>query len=322
LLKRSRAYFRKLSHAPAVDIGVELRNSLNIVIELARAVTETDSAWETPLRDSQAGSELLAEEARQAGTTGSWPWLMAPTVARWALWAAVEETIALRDLIDVTTTSYGADVLCRSVLESSSLAWWLLDPDIDAEGRLARILLYRYSTARQTQKAAIHLGIGQDVAFSGYGEMPETVEEEARAFGFEIDRKRLMCREATLPGYSERVAAMMEAIWPQPKLPYAQLSAVAHAELLGLTRNLTHLPRPPRGAQDPPVTVLRPTPDQEGFWFWQDTYLAGGALLFAGERAASFLGLEHQARLIGAATETVQKDLTAVRPRSPDPADT
>lgn len=66
--------------------------------------------------------------------------------------------------------------------------------------------------------------------------------------------------------------------WPQEKLPYAQLSAVAHAELLGLERNLA------RGEP-----LLRVAPDDDGAWLWQDTYLVVGALIFIAHRAAAFL---------------------------------
>jgi hypothetical protein len=216
-----------MATVPTTGLGVELRSSLKAAIDVVRRVTDVDGPWETPFEESQAGAELLAEEARQAETTGSWPWLTSMMVARWALAVAIEEAKAMRRVIDIRTTSYGADVLCRSVLESSSLVWWLLDPDIGAEQRLARALLYRYSTAKQTQKASRHLGIGEDADRSAYGEMPDTVAEEARALGFGIDRKHLTCGETALPNHTERVAALVEMVWPQHKLPYSMLSAVA-----------------------------------------------------------------------------------------------
>ena len=39
--------------------------------------------------------------------------------------------------------------------------------------------------------------------------------------------------------YTDRVPSLVVKTWPQEKLPYAQLSAVAHAQLVGLERNLT-----------------------------------------------------------------------------------
>jgi hypothetical protein len=305
----------RVSTFPSDGIASELRLRLGTAIELVREVSDDDRSWETPLKDSQAGGELLAEESRQAAPqTGSWPWLMAPMVARWALWVAVEEAKAFRDVLDTETTSYGADVLCRSVLESSSLAWWLLDPAIDAEGRLARALVYRYHTARQTEKAAQHLEPGPMEDRSEYGELPDSVEQEARELGFEIDPKRISCRGQSLPNYTERVADLIQQVWPQHKLPYALLSAVGHAELVGLTRNLAQLPTIATRSRAATVTTLRPMPDRAGLWFWHDTYLVSGALLFSGERAATFLGREQHATSLRAGMTDVQHALKSVRP--------
>lgn len=300
-------------------IASELRLHIGTAINLVRAAIDEDRAFETPLKDSQAGGELIAEESRQpAPQTGSWPWLMAPMVARWALWVAVEEAKAFRDVLDTETASYGADILCRSVLEASSLAWWLLDPAIDAEGRLARVLLYRYRTANQTQKAAQHLGLGPEEDRSEYGELPSGVEQEALDLGFKIDPKGLVCRDQSWPNYTDRVMSIVQQIWPQPKLPYAMLSAVAHAELVGLTRNLGQPAAISARSQAATAITLRPVADQAGLWFWHDTYLVAGALLFSGERAATFMGLEQHATALRAGMTNIHAALKAVRPISSD----
>src|SRR5207248_7657044 len=65
----------------------------------------------------------------------------------------VEEAKGFSKVLDPNATSYAADVLCRGILETASLVWWLLDPDIDAQRRLARSLVYRLHTAAQTGRA-------------------------------------------------------------------------------------------------------------------------------------------------------------------------
>src|SRR5262245_50440 len=132
----------------------ELRALLIRAIALASSVAGADTAWTTPWADSPAGKELAAEEARRPEPhSGSWPWLAAPMLGRMALQVMIEEARYLPRLLDSRATSYAADVLCRAVLETSSLACWLLDPDIDAERRAARVLVYRLHTARQTARA-------------------------------------------------------------------------------------------------------------------------------------------------------------------------
>jgi len=114
----------------------ELRLLFTTTITAAQLVTGAHGAWETLRAHSPAGEELAAEEARRPPPkAGSWPWRLALIIAGWALQVAVEEARGFLAALDRDATWYAADVLCRDVLETSSLAWWLLDPGIDAETR-------------------------------------------------------------------------------------------------------------------------------------------------------------------------------------------
>lgn len=170
-------------------------------------------------------------------------------------------------------TSYAADVLCRAVLETTSLAWWLLDPGIDAQKRLARSLVYRLHSANQTEKAINALQLAPEEDRADYGESVTSVQQEIRALGWTCNEPGPRVsfgdegagKESWL-NYTGRAASLVARIWPQPRLPYAMLSAVAHAELHGLQRNLT---QPADQPQD-----LRPAPGSaSAVWLWQDTYL-------------------------------------------------
>jgi hypothetical protein len=271
--------------------------------------------------DSAAGKELAGEEARRPEPeAGSWPWLAGLTIARWALQVAVEEAKGFSAVLDPSATSYAADVLCRGVLETASLAWWLIDPDIDAKKRLARSLVYRLHTADQTAKAVKALELAPEEDRSGYGESVADVQQEVRDLGWTSDESGPRVsfgtdRDSTerWQNYTERAAKLVERIWPQRKLPYAVLSAVAHAELLGLQRNLA-----PSHDGAPGLRLAR-GPDT-AMWVWQDSYLVLGALVFAADRAASFLGLIDQLAALQALTEHLDQRLPALRPRSAESA--
>lgn len=292
----------------------ELRVLLNRAIAQASSVADSDTAWTTPWADSPAGKELAAEEARRPDPqTGSWPWLAAPMLGRWAIQVVIEEAGCLPVLLDHHATSYAADVLCRAVLETSSLAWWLLDPDIDAERRAARSLVYRLHTARQTARAVEALELDPDEDRSGYGESVADVQNEVDDLGWTSTCNRngtsVSFGDTTepWPSYTERAAKLVERIWPQRKFPYTVLSAVAHAELLGLQRNLAPSPIGTPG--------LRPAPGPDtALWLWQDTYLVLGALVFSTDRAASFLGLHDQLTALRALTEHLDQRLPTLRP--------
>lgn len=108
-------------------------------------------------------------------------------------------------------------------------------------------------------------------------------------------------------GYTDRTAKLVGNIWPQGGLPYRVLSAVAHTELLGLTRNLTPM--------QPGTSVPRPaTGSATALWLWQDSYLVLGALVLTADRAASFLGLDDQAATLHALIEYLNRTLPALRP--------
>jgi hypothetical protein len=291
----------------------ELRDLLTETIKTARRVTDAHGAWERPAAHSQAGQELTLEEARRPEPlTGSWPWLLAPMIAKLALEDALEEAMGFSALLG-HETSYAADVLCRAVLETSSLAWWLLEPDIDSKTRLARSLSYRLLSAEHRMKAIGALDLAPDEVPSEYGEVPEDVMKDITSAQLPVDErgKVKFSGEEARPGYTQRVASLVVKIWPQQKVPYAQLSAVAHGEMLGLERNL---------AQGEPR--LRVAPADDDVWPWQDTYLVVGALIFTAHRAAGFLDLRDQAAALYAWMEEGQQRLLAVRPSSENTSET
>ena len=281
---------------------------LGQAIDLVVPVAEDDAPWATPWEGSRAAEELVAEEtAHPEPEMGSWPWALAPMMARLALRVAVEEANVLRLALDTDGVSYGADVLCRSILETLSLAWWLLDPAIDSPKRRARAMLYRWHSARQTETAIRHLELQMEDDPVGYGEVPAHVERDAASLGITFDRQggRIGCQGEVWPSYSERVALLVNSVWCQARLPYAVLSAVAHGEVLGLTRNV--------GSNPGEAASLRPVRGTNWTWFWHDTYLACGALLFSAERAAYFLGLNEPMRAVQAGKTAIQGALEVIR---------
>jgi hypothetical protein len=302
---------------PGDTMLTELRVLLANAITLALAVADADTAWNTPWPHSPAGTELAAEEARRpAPETGSWPWLAAPMIARWALQVAAAEATGFSAALGRDATSYAADVLCRGILETSSLAWWLLDPGIDAEKRVARSLAYRLHSAGQTERAINALELGPEDSRAEYGELPEEVKHDIDRVGLTWERRKrdgrrvLFCGEEPWLSYTERAVSLVAKIWPQPKLPYAVLSAVAHGELLGLQRNLVHSPGNSPGLR----AALHPA---TAMWLWQDSYLVIGALVFSADRAAAFLGLHEQLAALHALTEQLDQRLPALRPGMP-----
>src|SRR5579864_6307707 len=121
-------------------LGPLIAKELQLVNEVTSSL-----AWDGPTGISPAGKELVEEECRPDRPSGSWPWLSGPLIARWALQLAAAEAEGFSAVLDLGTSWCAADVLCRSVLESTALAWWLLEPGIGSQKRVARALVYRLS---------------------------------------------------------------------------------------------------------------------------------------------------------------------------------
>jgi hypothetical protein len=84
-LGRQEATLASVDASPADGIPSELRSRLADTIELTLQVTDADTALRTPWAHSQAGQELDEEERRRPEPqAGSWPWLLAPMIARLA----------------------------------------------------------------------------------------------------------------------------------------------------------------------------------------------------------------------------------------------
>ena len=294
-----------------------LHIALSDAVAAARAVAEQNTAWERPAAAGLAGRELAAEEARRpAPGTGSWPWLGAARIAHGALWVMIEEAQSLPVLVKPGVTSYAADAVCRAVLEAGSLAWWLLDPGIDAARRTARFLLYRLQSAKENGKVVGALGLDPDEDLPEYGETVESVLHEISNLGWSVPEtkqgkknlKKIIFdgQEERWLNYTDWAADLVTRIWPQGELPYRQLSAVAHAGLYGLMRNLavsTH-----------DGSVLRPTPAEAAIWLWQDIYLVAGALVLTADRAVRLLGTQEQTAQLEALVGNLQHTLDALRP--------
>lgn len=304
-------------------------------IAAARVVAEEDAAWEAPASGSQAAQEQAAENARWPAPEdkdGSWPWDGAPVTAHWALWTMIEEATALPALLSPQVASYAADVVCRAVLEAGSLTWWLLDPGCDATRRTARWLAWRLHTAEENRKAVNDLNFDPADEASEYGETVESVRQDITKLGWSVPQPKDACPTNIKhtgknkagssvvfdPGKkpepwrrpTERVADLVKNFWPQGGLPYRRLSAVSHAELLGLSLNLAPI--------SPDSSVLRPAPTPDAaLWLWQDAYLVCGALVYTAGRAADFIGLDEYAAVLHALAGHLSQALATLRPAAP-----
>jgi hypothetical protein len=126
-------------------------------------------------------------------------------------------------------------VLARSVVETASQAWWLLDPQIGFIDRVQRLQALRWRSACEGERAAAADGAAQD-QYASYTETLADVERDSQTLGLEIPERAAhgvyVCGTQRLPTPSCRVRQMFDAV-DVPSV-YSLFSGFTHGELFAL----------------------------------------------------------------------------------------
>ena len=208
-------------------------------------------------------SEAANERAEAVqGPTGLWgdtPVRMAYAAAAFLLEAVLQCLRALSGALTVEATPYVANCLARAALEAGSQAWWLLEPGIGAQRRVARFLLIRARSACAVEDTSKQLGVHP----VGYGETVVMVRQQASALCLNLvsadGGRRWSCGPDELPTYTARARAFGQAL--RTKGSYSIYSGSAHAEWHAIISGW-QVHEPPSTAQ----SLLEKTPDRVAVW--------------------------------------------------------
>jgi hypothetical protein len=265
------------------------------VAEMTRYLTEASDAisswfpdveW-VPAWQSEAARELTETVRGAGGPWGDMPVRTAYAAAAFLLEAVLQCVRALSGALTAEATPYVANCLARSALEAGSRAWWLLEPDIGAQRRVARFLLIRARSARAVHDTAKTLGAEP----GDYGETVATVFQHAAALGFELvstdQGRRWSCGVDKLPSCTARARAFEQAL--RAGGSYAIYSGSAHAAWHAIISGW-QLPQIPGDVQ----SLLVNAPDRVAMWSAVFNTVSAG--LEVSRRALDLLG--HRARLL------------------------
>lgn len=189
-----------------------------------------------PVQGSPADGELRAAQTTNAGT-GQWgqePIRAAYALATINYYAALEQAKSMAALMTGAFTAAPLAVLARSLIESASRAWWLLEPGIGVLARVERLLAARYASAVEGERAA--KADGATIAeFGLYTETVAAVQNCSRDLGLPVptrDGYVYVCGEQRLPSSSQRVIDMFSEI-DVPSV-YSLYSGFSHGEVYAL----------------------------------------------------------------------------------------
>jgi hypothetical protein len=227
---------------------------------LQSVVTGTAREWGTVrathgLR-SREGSPAARELEQQSEFADGWgdePVLMAYGVAWVRLVAAAEQLRGIGTLLGSEDTRvFGPASLARTVLETSSRAWWLLEANLSVETRVLRGMtewLAGWSEVHRMNIPEIQERAARRIS---------EIEASAGALGFEVRRSN---RGALLGiGPVDRVgyrALIREQHGAMGDLAYSDLSGVAHSEPQAL------ITRTQRVGEDPQHVFIGPIESPE-----------------------------------------------------------
>ncbi len=265
------------------------------VAEMRRYLAETSDVvnqwfpaqeW-VPAWCSEASRECSEHVSGPRGPWGDVPVRTTYAAAAFLLDAVLQCLRAMSGALAVEATPYVTNCLARSALEAGSQAWWLLEPGIGAQRRVARFLLIRAGSARRLQETATTLGFVP----GDYGETVDAVRQYGADLGLDLipadGGKRWVCGADELPGYSARARDFERAL--KALGSYSIYSGAAHAEWHAVISGW-QLP----ASTDSAEVLLVRNPDRVAIW--SAVFNATNASLEVSRRALEILG--RRARLI------------------------
>jgi hypothetical protein len=261
------------AHAELLDEVVEI---LSVLVD-PRVAPEPGCA---AIEELRAARELPAG----GGRWGEEPVRLAYGWAMVCYRAALEQAKATAALMSGAYSAVPAAILARSVAETASQAWWLLEPGIGCRRRVCRLQALRYRSACEGERAAKADGASND-QYHRYTETTEAVNRYSLALGLEEPRREgyvCICEGERLESASRRVVAMFADV-DVPSV-YNLHSGYSHGELFALREGFEV------SYNDRGLPHARPLLSGEAFK--QAVAVASYALYPPGHRLSALLGID------------------------------
>lgn len=216
---------------------VQLRSAVEGFLNCADSIRK-DSGYEPA-----PGSTLALEYGEEAALAGDWgprPVNQGASYGAIALFAAREHIKALDRLVDFPPITYSLAPVTRAAVEACARAWWLLDPEIGARGRVERGMTERLHGLWATSRLPDEVPRTVDTA----GRI-QSILVEAQSRGLHV----VVCKGREAPAIGSRRPGSRRVVeelldvrgleWAG--VAYHYLSAVSHAGADGLMQTMTRV---------------------------------------------------------------------------------
>jgi hypothetical protein len=279
-----------MTSAPSADDVDPVRcRAIARLLRRARPVVakyaEGDPNW-----DGAPNSQLAAERAT-AGLVGGEPFEIAlgqaASIAQLYVFAILQHLDALSVLFESDPPpAYAIGLVARSVVEVGARAWWIMEPDVTAEVRVARGFIEKLASLRDVDRTSVDTDGRVTLATVGLSYDADALIADVRALGIpaETKRRRDTIRGQFRPSATKLVGQFLERDMPEScRSVYPLLSANAHGTLWAITLHFT---------ADAPDTSQRAAASYRVTQGWLDgpPNVALLALCWTLERISSLLG--------------------------------
>src|SRR6266540_267898 len=215
-----------------------------------------EAAWD-PVPGSIAHTELQA----QPELVDSWsdePVEGAYSLARLALYCAEDHLLAIEQLLRVEDVQrYAIETIVRTVIEASARAWWLLDPAIDVQERVARFMterLFGLSDRLQLERM-----VGEPTQQTGEIIDRITASAARKKFSVVSCGRGLSAVERCRPNSADLIERFFGGD-DLGRAVYKLLSQVAHGNYVGVANRMQTVPNIARPGQHFAATSVTDLP--------------------------------------------------------------
>ncbi|MCC6580384.1 MAG: hypothetical protein IT440_08065 [Phycisphaeraceae bacterium] len=221
---------------------------LTIRAGLSRLDNEVSAFVQSQGIDPTPGSQAATERASYACPESLYT---VSAIASILLDSVSEHVTVLVRAMTEPITPFACLTCVRSMLESASIAAWLLDPMVDAQRRVGRTYAHRYEGLEEQVKFGRSAKVPPD-KLKELEDLVDKLERDAVTLGFTVIRdrhgKRIGLAER-MPSATDIIKLVLDEEWG-----YRALSAVAHAHTwamlrLGFTTAAEQPPQPGDGAR-------------------------------------------------------------------------
>lgn len=263
------------------EIASLLRGARPVVAEYA----ESDPNWDG------AAHSLLAAERLQAHGAGGEPHEIALgqaiSIAQLYVFAMLQHLDALSVLFESDPPpAYAIGLVARSVVEVGARAWWIAEPNVTMEVRVARGFVEKLASLRDVDRASDDTDGRVTPSAVGLSYDAEALIADVGSLGIpvETNRGRDVIGGQVRPSATKLVGQFLERDMPEScRAVYPLLSANAHGTLWAITLHFT---------ADPPDAAQRTSATYRVTQAWLDgpANVALLALCWTLERVSTLLG--------------------------------